>query len=497
MRPVLAFAAVLLLSASNIATAADWSGPIAETAASQIFAPAVLPGTAEERAMIAAGYVQEEFLLSGTASVYARQPDGSLAVKASGLPYTTRLVLVRPKDVRRFNGIVQLGFTHPQMASNQWGRIDAEVLRTGSAYAMLVIGGDPGTRQRSTAQAPVSTPLLFPWYDAARYAAFRWPEDDGIRWDVIGQAGQALRSPSATGPLAGLKVRRVYMSGWSFLGSLTRSWINHGFHDRYRQANGKPLFDGYLIGISAASVNAGHVPLNSSVDVPTEPAQRRLRTIDSPVIELTSEMEAITNVDPQLTDIDTVRGGHRLYELGGVSHLDSGVAGQVRASVPQLVARHLPGAEAPIRCSVADSDVPMRDVAQAALENLDRWVSTGRAPPPGARLVIAPDGKDYARDAFGNALGGVRVAQLDVPLVWYNEPAAALCGGVKPIRTLKRLPVTAELLRRRYPGGRAQYLRRFDARIGQLVALRWLLPADAAAQKSAARSFAREAFGTR
>ena len=64
--------------------------------------------------MKAAGYVQEEYLLSGTANVYDRRPDGSLQVKTACLPYTTRLVLVRHKDKRRFNGIVQLGFTHPE-----------------------------------------------------------------------------------------------------------------------------------------------------------------------------------------------------------------------------------------------------------------------------------------------------------------------------------------------------------------------------------------------
>jgi hypothetical protein len=483
----------LLFAAAPI-LAARWSGPIPESAGSHIFAPAILPGTAEEKAMKAAGYVQEEYLLSGTANVYGQRSDGSLEVKRAAVPYTTRLILVRPKDGRRFNGIVQLGFTHPQLASNQWGRIDAQVLRTGSAYAMLVIGGDPGTRERSTAQWPVSTPLLFHWYDPARYAAFRWPDDDGIRWDVIGEAATALRSPTPGGPLAGLKVRRIYMSGWSFLGSTVRSWVNFGFHDRYRQANGKPMIDGYLAGISASSVNAGHVPLNSSVGVPTDKAQRRLRAIDSPVIELTSEMEAITNVDPQLPDIDSVKGGHRLYELGGVSHGDSGVAGQVRASVPQLIARHHPQAEPPVRCTVADTDVPMRDVADAALANLDLWVSTGRAPPPGARLEIAPGGKDYARDRFGNSKGGVRVAQLDVPLVRYAEPPAVLCGGVVPRRALKRLPVSIALLRAEYPGGAADYLARFDRRVDQLVRDRRLLAPDAAEQKKAARRFAAEAF---
>ena len=485
------FSLLISILVAAPAHAANWSGPIPETPASHIFAPVVLPGTAEQRALDRAGYVQQEYLLSGTASIYDQAAGGGLTVKAAGVPYTTRLLIVKPRDPRRFNGIVQLGFTHPQMASNQWGRIDALTLRSGSAYAMLVIGGDPGTRQRSTAQWPVSTPLLFPWYDPARYAAFRWLEDDGIRWDVIGQAATALRSGEAGGPLAGMRVRRIYMSGWSFLGSLVRSWIAFGFHDRYRQADGRPLIDGYLAGISAGSVNAGHVPLNSSVEVRKDPGRALVRPIDVPLIELTSEYEALTNTDAQSPDADGVRGGHRLYELGGVSHGNSGVAGQTRASVPQLLARRHPATEPPVRCIVPDSDVPMRDIAQAALVNLDRWVSEGVAPPRAARLALAPGGKDFRRDPFGNAVGGIRAAQLDVPLVHYAEPSAALCGGKVPMRMFKQLPVSPALLRRRYPGGRAQYLREFDARIDALVRDRWLLAPDAAAQKAAARFNAR------
>lgn len=492
-----ALLAVALMGSPAFAGAPRWIGPLPVSTQSPIFAPVVLPGTAEDAALRQAGYVQEEYLLTGAANIYAENADGSLTVKQGDVPYTTRMVLIRPRDPRRFNGIVQLGFSHPQLASAQWGRIDAAVLRSGSAYALLAIGGDEGTRERSTPAWPVSTPLLFKWYDPARYAAFNWPSDDGIRWDVIGQAATKLRAggpangPSA--PLAGLKVRRIYMSGWSFLGSTIRSWINFGFHDRYRRADGGPLVDGYLIGISAASVGAGHVPLNSA-DPVRDRTKTQLKVIDSPVIELTSEMEAITNVHLTRTESDAVQGGYRIYELGGTSHGDSGVAGQVRAASVQLAARRHPAVELPVTCSVADTDVPMRDIADAALANLDRWVSTGQPAPRASRMVVAADGKDFARDAFGNPKGGVRAAQLDLPLVRYAEPAAELCGGKIPRRNLRRLPADPALIAQAYPGGRAEYLARFRARLDELVRQGWLLKPDAAAQARAAQRFADQAF---
>ena len=490
--------AVLLLSAMLAALPAQasesrWTGPIAETAQSRIFSPVVLAGTAEDAALKAAGYVQEEYLLSGEANIYGENADGSLFVRSAGNRYVTRLVLVRPKNPKNFNGIVQMGFNHPSLGSVQWGRIDNLVLSTGSAYALLVIGGDAGTRERSTADWPVTTPKLFPWYDPQRYAAFRWGEDDGIRWDVMGQAASLLRDPGAEGPLAGLKVRHVYFSGWSFLGSTIRSWINFGFHDRYRRADGSPVVDGYLIGISAGSVPAGHTPLNST-DLVKDRTRELLRTIDRPVIELTSEMEAITNVHPQRGESDAVNGGHRIYELGGTSHGDSGVSGQVRAASVQLQARRHPAVEPLVACTVEDTDVPMRDVAQAALVNLNRWVETGQAPPRAERLKVAPDGKDFVRDAFGNPLGGVRAAQLDLPLVRYGEPAPELCGGKVPRRNLRRLPVDPALLAKAYPGGVADYMAKFRARQAELVKQGWLRQSDADAQTRAVERRAKRAF---
>lgn len=492
----LTLALAALGGASSLATAGEarWIGPLPESKTSQIFSPVVLPGTAEDKAMKAAGYVQEEYLIEGKANIYGEAPGGDLTVRTAGVPYVTRLVIVRPRDPRRFNGIVQLGFNHPQLASVQWGRIDSLVLRSGSAYALLMIGGDAGTRERSTTEWPVTTPKVFPWYDSARYRAIQWGEDDGIRWDVMGEAASLLRDPAGKGPLAGLKVRHVYMSGWSFLGSTIRSWINFGFHDRYRRADGSPVIDGYLIGISAGSVKAGHTPLNS-----TDPEKDRnreiLRSIDRPVIELTSEMEAITNVYPQRPESDAVNGGHRIYELGGVSHGDSGISGQTRAASVQLAARHHPAVDPAVTCSVGDTDVPMRDVAQAALVNLDRWVETGKPAPAAPRMQVAPGGKDYVRDAFGNPVGGVRVAQLDVPLFRYAEPPAALCGGKVPRRNLHRLPVDKALLAKTYPGGAPQYLARFRARLAELVKQHWLLPEDAAAQARRSAGLAAEAFG--
>src|SRR5215472_2623810 len=87
---------------------AKLTGPIPVTAdsypflsASRVFTPLDLKK---------AGYVEEEFIVSGTANVYDWNADGSLAVKTPDAPYSTRILVRRPADRAKFSGhaIVEL-----------------------------------------------------------------------------------------------------------------------------------------------------------------------------------------------------------------------------------------------------------------------------------------------------------------------------------------------------------------------------------------------------
>ncbi len=51
-------------------------------------------------------YVEEEFVISGTANVYNRGTDGSLTVKTANAPYTTRILVRRPANGAKFSGNV-------------------------------------------------------------------------------------------------------------------------------------------------------------------------------------------------------------------------------------------------------------------------------------------------------------------------------------------------------------------------------------------------------
>src|SRR5262249_57627592 len=78
-----------------------------------------------------------------------------------------------------------------------------------------------------------------------------------------------------------------------------------------------------------------------------------------------------------------------------------------------------------ITCSEPINSGPQHFILNAAFIALDRWVTHGRAPKPAPRLdVSAGPPVTIAQDAFGNAIGGIRTPQVDVPI--------AAFGGLQP-----------------------------------------------------------------
>ena len=78
------------------------------------------------------GYVEEEFFVSGKANVYQYDARGAVAVKTPNVDYTTRILVRRPMDPRRFSGTVRVETMHPQYGADfVWARITAYVIGRG------------------------------------------------------------------------------------------------------------------------------------------------------------------------------------------------------------------------------------------------------------------------------------------------------------------------------------------------------------------------------
>ena len=124
------------------------------------------------------GYVAEEFFLDGTATAYEAEPgtqfglDGKWEVRPSRTaPYRTRILVVRPTDAERFNGIVHVNWQNVT-AGFEIGTADSDQLLDGFAWVGVSaqragIEGFPG----------VETVALRGW-DPDRYGTLEHPGDD-------------------------------------------------------------------------------------------------------------------------------------------------------------------------------------------------------------------------------------------------------------------------------------------------------------------------------
>jgi hypothetical protein len=59
--------------------------------------------------------------------------------------------------------------------------------------------------------------------------------------------------------------------------------------------------------------------------------------------------------------------------------------------------------------------LPWQPVAAAAAVHLERWIVEGTTPPPVAPISVVGDPPTIRRDEHGNALGGVRLPDVEVP----------------------------------------------------------------------------------
>jgi hypothetical protein len=441
------------------------------------------------------GYVEEEFLVSGTGSVYDWNPDGSIAVRRGGLPYTTRILVRRPAAADRFSGTVLVDFGNRGAGFDTfgvWGQLNQHLLANGHAYVAATVFGNNlgalrmfnGTRYAALAY-PRPAEACGPnradtW---KRPAEFFPPAEDGIRWDVMSQLGALLKSDSTARPLAGLRVERVYASMQS--GGDLPTYINAVARNS-RLADGKPVYDAFLIKDSGGPRIALH---DCARPLPEGDARRTIRDVGVPVIHIVSQNAVAA--DTRRPDSDVKGDQFRRYELPGASHFDwwqynyPAIADLAAAGVPPLSDHWL----FPNECQpyhVAMNDFPQPYLFAGAFANLEAWVRHGTAPPRAP--VIELRGEDAVVDEFGNARGGVRTPWVDVPVATFHPVMEG--GGSTPFRCDDNgywTPLPWQRLDQVY-GGYQGYATRFLAAVDRMAAERWVTAADAQKIKEAFRA---------
>jgi Alpha/beta hydrolase domain len=164
---------------------------------------------------------------------------------------------------------------------------------------------------------------------------------------------------------------------------------------------------------------------------------------------------------------------YRLWEVAGAAHI--GAAARVRSVARQE--REF-GGSVPEPWVIPDDPnaLSMDPVYDAALHHLQRWITEGTPPPSLPRMEVSGSPRTIVRDELGNAVGGVRLPELEVPTATHlgaSEP------GHTPNLFGRSIPFDPEVSARLYPD-EDSHRRQFDAAVRQAEAAGFILPRDAA-----------------
>jgi hypothetical protein len=426
------------------------------------------------------GYVVEEYFLKGTAQGYRKVgeagPDGKWQVSpAETAPYATRIVVVRPADPKRFNGtaaIEWLNVTGGLDIGPDWSFTHREMMRSGYAYvgvSVQKVGVEGGASMAgpSTGALKKANP--------ARYGSLSHP-GDAYAFDIYSQAGRVVRNGNVLGPL---KAKRLLALGESQSAIFMTTYINA--IDPLAK-----VYDGFFV-----HSRFGGAPGVDAARVAPQQAQPGIRFRTDrrvPVITVLSETD-VTSAGGWWTAEQPDDAKLRVWQIPGTAHADTYMF-QV-AAVDSGIApmeKIAPLWKASKMTIVGPMAKPINSapqhhyVAQAALAGLDTWVRTGKAPPSVARMETTPGAAgappSLALDANGNAKGGVRTPWVDAPTAKLSGfgnsggPFAFLLGSTEAY--------DADTLKRLYPGGKADYLKAFDAALAKAIKAGFILSADQA-----------------
>jgi hypothetical protein len=366
------------------------------------------------------GYRQSELFVSGTASAYAPTapltPDGKWSVApVAPQPFTTRVVVYRPVDPKRFNGTVfveWLNVTGGLDAGPGWTAAHNELIRRGFAY--VGVSAQAGGLNATKSANP------------ARYESLNHP-GDSYSYDIFSQVGQEVRDQAAT-VLGGLRPRFVLASGESQSAMRLTTYVNavqplvHAFdgflvHSRFR--NGEPISQAPLV----------------SAPVPSPTVTRD--DLDVPVLVVQMETD-VARGSFAARQPDTDR--YRLWEVAGTAHADTytlGIGfndvGDGSAAKAMFQTMRTPPVTAAIfTCGSPINTGPQHWVVENAAYRLHLWVKNAKLPAIAPRLnVDSASPFAFALDANGNVEGGVRTPHVDAPvakLSGLGQTGSSFCG---------------------------------------------------------------------
>lgn len=467
------------LSVLLMGTALTFAGPVlaeelAVTAAklAEVQVAGTLPMTAAAVDLAVVGYTEREFYAEGVANRYRGAMDGDLddaEIIDGNWPYHTR-VLVRTPDAAAFNGTLVVEWANVTAGQDiDFAFAESWEYLLSEGYAVAVVSAQNVGVERLKTWSPerygnlsIAVDNVDPVDgsaidDCGLTAALNCPGDP-LSWDIMTQVSKALKDNAGDNPpLPGLTVEHVIALGESQSAHrLTR------YYNTIQPLYG--FFDGFVF-----------------LDL-----ARQLRAdLTVPAISVNSEVTVALNATPTTSEYTRVWdvAGASHASLYGAEYIDNMVVRDQSFASPAGPLSFTQIVESQ-NCDLLPlfSTVDSGLVLNAALASVDAWIKTGEAAAP-TRMLERDAVGAVARDANGDALGGIRIAQ-------FTAPTAFLAPNGKPIFCLlsgHHRDFTAEELKTRY-GSHDAYVAQVSSATLQAVEDGYVLEFDADAAIKAAEA---------
>ncbi|WP_157991652.1 alpha/beta hydrolase domain-containing protein [Caldimonas tepidiphila] len=391
--------------------------------------------------LAAVGYVEEEFFVQGTATRYQTPAMADAVAVSSGHPYKTRILVRRPANPKKFNGIVLVEWANVTSGYGidlHWHYSKEYLTREG--YVVVRVDAQRvGIHQPNTG--------LKDW-SPARYGSLDVTSggtvtDDSLSYDIFSQVVKALKAPGKERMLSTLKPKAVLAVGQSQSAGRLTLYYN-SIQPKHQ------LVDGFLVQVLGG-------PFRNDVR--------------APMMRVISETELILYGlgATRQPDSPTFRG----WEIAGAAHVDywwvqyrQALAARDKMTPPSLACEPEPA-----------SHVPLRYVLNAGYHHLSNWVLKG-VEPPRAELILMTSVTPpvLPRDGNGLAYGGIRQSQVEVPIATNRGDQVGMTPGC-PNNYGMHVPFNDAKLTQLYPSKEA-YVQAVTAAVKKNVQDGFILKED-------------------
>ena len=421
------------------------------------------------------GYAEEEFFVSGEANVYSMGPsvEDPTYIKASGCPYTDRILVRRPENRRNFSGTVLVELMNYAFFIDNpeagWGAMHEYLMERGDAWVGITIRDcciaslkkyDEKRYARLAIPNPVPPKKR---HDVGRAYGFKIDPDceNGLFFDIISQVGALIRAEAEGTPFEGMDVRYLYVTGAS-AGDLT-TYAGY-VHNYAKLPDGNPVYDGIQIYMTGAPCNLNNEEMNVLAPDPLGIIYPCVPTFR--VLTMGDMLGKGTHPDWSLMQRreESDSPVYRIYETAGAT---LGIRADRDIMMNRGDVERCGGRWVDKRPRLPRHAFPMQFVIRACFDALKKYCESGILPPPSQLLEFTGEYPDveFKVDDNGNAEGGIRTSYTDVPIAEYQWDG-------------KIIPFTKEQLREKYTS-HDQYVRMVAESCADCVNKGFMLPKDA------------------